>query len=122
MSQPNVAKHLQQGERTVRRLLKRYGIARRSTAGTDNPNYRHGMTIGRTAYQKMRQRRCNRCRGTTCLGVHHKNDDHYDNRPENLETLCNSCHMSETKRKWWAAKKAGLQLPKSNAPTGWTRK
>ena len=27
--------------------------------------------------------------------VHHKNEDWKDNRPENLERLCRSCHMKE---------------------------
>jgi 5-methylcytosine-specific restriction endonuclease McrA len=30
------------------------------------------------------------------LDVNHKNGDHSDNRPENLETLCSNCHRLVT--------------------------
>ncbi len=41
---------------------------------------------------------CGVCDGTTKLSINHINRDWKDNRPENLETLCISCHM----KKHWA--------------------
>ena len=65
--------------------------------------------------------KCRMCSTTKTLLIHHKNDDHYDNRLENLEILCNPCHLGLHRRKWWIAKKKGFPLPKSNAPVGWNR-
>ena len=121
LSQPAIAKLLGKSERTVRRLMARYGIVGRDSKGTNSATYKHGRTCGRNEYQRHRKDSCEQCGVTETLCVHHINDDHYDNRPENLETLCNSCHMSITKRKWWAAKKAGKNPPKSNGPVGWDR-
>lgn len=69
----------------------------------------------------MVKKECAKCNSKEMLGIHHINDDHFDNRPENLQVLCNRCHISITKKKWWDAKKAGLPLPKSNAPLGWRK-
>lgn len=84
-------------------------------------SYKHGRSCGRNEYQRQRKDKCERCGSTNRLCVHHINDDHFDNRPENLQTLCNSCHMSITKKKWWDAKKAGQPTPKSNGSVGWYR-
>lgn len=40
---------------------------------------------------------CERCGGTARLGRHHLNQNPTDNRPENVQTLCASCH---TKWHW----------------------
>ena len=92
-----------------------------SKRGILHPNYKDGKssTLYRTVIAKTQ---CSQCGATEKLGIHHKNDDHYDNRIENLEVLCNPCHMSETKKAWWAAKKAGQPTPKSNGIVGWNRK
>lgn len=64
---------------------------------------------------------CSRCGARINLGIHHRNLDHYDNRPENLEVLCVSCHMSLHKQAYWDAYHSGEETPKSNGPTGWKR-
>lgn len=106
----------------IQKAMKRLGIRPRSRAnvGKRNGRYRDGSQ-SRLYRVMVVKDKCSKCPATTDLGIHHKNDDHYDNRLENLEVLCNSCHMRETKRKWWAAKKAGKPLPKSNGPVGWSR-
>lgn len=35
---------------------------------------------------------CERCGRPNALDVHHRNEDWHDNRPENLERICRSCH------------------------------
>ena len=47
--------------------------------------------------------------------------DHYDNRPENLQVLCVSCHMSLHKRAYWEAIHNDEDPPVSNGPIGWDR-
>lgn len=90
-------------------------------SGPNNAYRSHGLTVGRAAYRKQRQPSCQHCGTTQHLGVHHKNHDHYDNRPENLETLCNSCHMRLTMQERLAARKAGQVYQKGNGPVGWER-
>ncbi len=65
---------------------------------------------------------CDRCGTEDNLGIHHIDDDHYNNDPANLRVLCVSCHMSVHKTAYWKAKREGKPTPKSNAPTGWKRK
>lgn len=52
--------------------------------------------VGKQGYlwraRKHRKATCERCQSIIGLQVHHKNRDWTDNRPENLETLCASCH------------------------------
>ena len=53
----------------------------------------------RDAYRRrvrhLRRDACERCGAGEMLQVHHINRDWADNRPENLETLCATCHMKE---------------------------
>jgi IS30 family transposase len=124
MSQKQIAEYFGSHQTLIGRVMRRLGIERLSVgrrAGPANHKYKDGKSsrLYRTVITKDK---CRKCGTTDDLGIHHKNDDHYDNRLENLEVLCNRCHMSETKRKWWAAKKAGLPTPKSNAPQGWNRR
>lgn len=84
-------------------------------------NYKHGKSS--VVYRAMiAKEKCENCGTTENLGIHHKNNDHYDNNPENLQILCVSCHLSLHKKAWWAAKKAGLPTPKSNGPMSWKHK
>jgi hypothetical protein len=66
--------------------------------------------------------KCEECGAIDNLGIHHLDDDHYNNDPENLQVLCVSCHMSTHKTAYWKAKREGRPTPKSNGPVGWTRK
>jgi hypothetical protein len=45
---------------------------------------------------------CEMCGGTSRLGLHHKDRDRTNNSPENLQTLCPSCHT----RLHWVEDKA----------------
>src|SRR5689334_2122982 len=57
--------------------------------GTGNPKWRGGIQI----YRRFRKDACERCGAKSKLIVHHKNEDRYDNRLDNLETLCRRCHQ-----------------------------
>lgn len=58
-------------------------------SGPQNPGWKGGIQT----YRKHRKDACERCGATAKLMVHHKNEDRYDNRLENLETLCRRCHQ-----------------------------
>jgi intracellular multiplication protein IcmJ len=47
-------------------------------------------------------------RGTHWQEVHHLNDDHTDNRPENLVTACQYCHMCQHIGLWGGKREAVL--------------
>jgi len=62
---------------------------------------------------------CEACGSKLNLGIHHKDIDHYNNNPENLQVLCVSCHMSLHKKLYWDAIHSGEEPQKSNGPIGW---
>ncbi|HEC61942.1 MAG TPA: hypothetical protein ENI27_06765 [bacterium] len=59
------------------------------------------QTLTRDGYRfharKLRKSHCERCGTTTNLNTHHKDEDLRNNSPENIQTLCASCH---TKHHW----------------------
>jgi hypothetical protein len=70
---------------------------------------------------KLIKEKCSNCGSKLNLCIHHKNLDHYDDRTDNLQVLCVSCHMSIHKKAYWDAYHKGDKLPKSNSPIGWKR-
>jgi hypothetical protein len=70
---------------------------------------------------KIQKELCDTCGSRQNLGIHHKDFDHYNNDPENLQVLCLTCHMSFHKKMYWDAKKNGKETPKGNGPIGWDR-
>lgn len=67
-------------------------------------------TGGIQTYRRHKKSECERCGTTKYLVVHHKNADRYDNRPENLETLCKRCHQIQ--HECWLA--IGAPAPSSS--------
>lgn len=55
----------------------------------------HSWKTGIGSYTKAKRASCERCGGTRNLCVHHKDRDRSNNAPDNLETLCRSCHAKE---------------------------
>src|SRR3989304_6890763 len=58
-------------------------------------------------YRKTKKEKCELCQARLNLCIHHKDFDHYNNQPENLQILCLSCHMSLHRKAYWDAKKNG---------------
>ena len=65
--------------------------------------------------------KCERCSCKINLCIHHKDFDHYNDDPSNLEILCISCHISLHKQAYWDAIHAGKKPKRSNGPVGWIR-
>ena len=90
------------------KALRRMGIPAkpRGRPGASNPNFKHGREV--RIYRVMVQKdACAACGVTEKLCIHHKDGDHYNNTPENLQVMCMSCHSSMHKAEWWRSRKAG---------------
>lgn len=106
MSQEQIANYYKVSLSIIQRAMQRLTIQRRSRGrrGSEHHAYKHGKAS--TLYRRVVvKKECRQCRATKRLVIHHKNDDHLDNRLENLEILCESCHNSLSKKRWWARKR-----------------
>jgi hypothetical protein len=78
---------------------------------------------GDVSYRDMIEKEeCKKCGSKEQLLILHINEDHYDNRIENLEVLCSPCHTSMHKKKYWEEVRQGLRPPmrtnKNRKPDG----
>lgn len=65
---------------------------------------RHSAEVGWSAAHSVarslvQKGPCNRCAKPDALDVHHKDGNHLNNSPENLERICRSCHNREHRPK-----------------------
>jgi hypothetical protein len=69
--------------------------------GNKNPNWKHGLNAVNNkngSIRKLLPNNCNRCGSNKYLRAHHINRNRKDNRLENLEIICESCHNKEHNR------------------------
>ena len=64
--------------------------------------------------RKFRKMVCDECGGTNRLAIHHLDGNEESNAPENLKTLCCSCHI-KAHEIWqftsnWKVKEGGLKV------------
>lgn len=108
LSQAAVSAHYGVTLAAIQKVMKRLGIKPRSRANTGarNGRYLHGKetTIYRTMIEKTA---CDHCGATSDLCIHHRDEDHYNNVPDNLQVLCNPCHNRMHKQAWWDSRRAG---------------
>jgi 5-methylcytosine-specific restriction endonuclease McrA len=52
-------------------------------------SYKNGITL----YRKSKKDSCEICGSKENLIVHHKDEDRFNNKNNNLKTLCRSCHQ-----------------------------
>lgn len=123
MSQGEVAERQGCSQALVCKLLKQWGIKAhpKANSGARNGRYVDGSQ-SRLYRSAVTKEKCNRCSSTESLCIHHVNDDHYDNRPENLEVLCVGCHLSHHKTQYWDAWRRGEKTPKSTGRVGWVKR
>lgn len=63
------------------------------SGGNQEGENNHQWKGGKRTYSKICSGKyCEICSSTEDLCTHHKNFDHNDNRPGNLQKLCRSCH------------------------------
>lgn len=108
MSQAEMATMFNVSQQGFQKALKRLGIPSKSRgrAGQQNGRYIDGTQS--TAYRQMIVKdKCFRCGATDQLVIHHKDHNHTNNVPENLEVMCSPCHTSHHKTEWWRSQKGG---------------
>ena len=76
--------------------------------GPNNNNWVNGSGY----FQQFRGDLCERCGSTKFLVVHHRDHNHYNNVPENFETLCKRCHQLE--HRCWENLKKGIVRSSEN--------
>ena len=111
-SQQRLADHFKVTLAGMQAAMARLGIKSRPRAnhGARNGRYRDGKAS--TIYRDMiAKATCRQCQATANLCVHHKDGDHMNNTPANLEVLCMSCHSRMHKSEWWRSRKAGQSAP-----------
>lgn len=61
--------------------------------GSQTEELSYGWKGGIQTYRRKMGDKCNRCGSNEKLLVHHIDENRYNNRDENLETLCRRCHQ-----------------------------
>ena len=106
-SQERLAAHYGVTQAAMQKAMKRLDIPSRGRArkGAENGRFVHGQAS--TLYRRLvNKTACAACGAISDLCVHHRDENHLNNEPANLEVLCMSCHSSHHKAAWWR-KKAG---------------
>ena len=76
----------------------------------------------RRGYRKMiKKERCDECGGRINLCIHHKDFDHFNNAPDNLQVLCVSCHLSYHRKEYLKARREGRTPKTSTRPHHWNK-
>ena len=90
------------------------------TTGAGNGRYKDGSQA-RQYRNVINKEHCSKCGTKENLAIHHIDFDHYNNKIDNLEVLCCSCHASlHTTARWKRA--SGIEgIPVSNAPVNWDK-
>lgn len=88
-----------------RRLFCSLSCANSQSKGGDSRTRWHARA------QKHRASRCESCTSTLDLHVHHCDENWKNNSPDNLQTLCKSCHRS-----WHLTQRAAGVKPAGRKP------
>ena len=69
----------------------------------------------RRSYRRVIKKvKCATCDSRLNLCIHHRDFDHYNNDPANLQVLCVSCHLSLHKTAYWEAVRTDKEPLRSN--------
>lgn len=89
-------------------------------------NQNHGMYKDGSCIRAYRRgvvkESCELCSSINNLAIHHKDFDHYNNEPSNLQIVCLSCHSRIHKNEYWRQIKENGVYTKGNSPNHWTGK
>lgn len=89
-------------------------LQRESHRGSRHWNWKGGRS--EIWYRKLlaesgREKKCHYCQSVNQIEIHHLNQDHYDNRLENLVYACKECHERQHEHKSWLKGKKLEELP-----------
>lgn len=105
-SQKRLANHYGISLAGMQKVLARLGVQSKSHGrrGEHNGRFKDGTqsTLYRTMVAKDS---CAKCGTADDLCIHHKDENHTNNEPGNLEVLCMSCHSSKHRQEWWDRRK-----------------
>ena len=94
--------------------IKNPGVGSGNAQGSGKEHHTYKNGIG--AYRKYLKNHCERCPSQRNLVVHHKNRDRTNNEPDNLETICRSCHHAEHEIHNWPKGGALSKIKKAEMP------
>jgi len=101
-TQKKLARHYGISQSAMHKVMQRLGMQARSTANHGERNGRFKDGSQSTMYRQMIDKdKCSACGSLTRLVIHHKNGCHTDNRLDNLQVLCESCHNRLTMTIRW---------------------
>lgn len=75
------------------RVLKQANALRKFHCNGRHDNEKIILKRDTSIYQKYKKNKCELCGSIDGLEVHHKDFNHYNNDPDNLITVCESCHQ-----------------------------
>ena len=89
----------ERGRKKSYEIAVRSGRIKQPGVGVGNgqgfgPNH-HSWKTGSGGYRRWTKSVCEKCGSQNFLCAHHKDRDRSNNVPENIETLCKSCHQKE---------------------------
>lgn len=80
------------------RFKSRKYCSKRCASFRENPKYWNSEIRERA--RALRKKSCEGCGSKNKLHAHHENGNLYDNTPENIRTLCGTCHRKHHWRLW----------------------
>tara|TARA_R110000868_G_scaffold4998_5_gene30972 strand:- start:1648 stop:2097 length:450 start_codon:yes stop_codon:yes gene_type:complete len=106
LSQAELAMVFSVTQQGIGRGLERLGIAAKSKGRAGEGNGRFIDGAQSTTYRQMIEKdKCATCGSVEMLVIHHVDNVHTNNAPENLMVLCSPCHSSHHKREYWSRRK-----------------
>lgn len=85
----------------------------RSCGAARNRKPKSLRAINKYLRQRYLKTHCEKCESTKKLQIHHLDENWRNNSPENLQTLCQSCHMKLHWRLWKSRRNTKHFVPKS---------
>lgn len=95
--------------------IKNPGVGSGNAQGSGKEHHTYKNGIG--AYRQHIKSHCERCSSQRNLVVHHIDRERTNNDPDNLETICRSCHHAEHEIHNWPKGEALSKIKKAEMPS-----
>lgn len=115
LTQKEIANELNINQSVVQRFFKKYNLkGRKNVVGKEHHSYKHGLYSEKTNPKNcVRHRKvidknksckiCNKIKKD--MDIHHIDFNHLNNKKENLQILCHSCHSTLHRNYEWQNKR-----------------